>query len=125
MIDGLDLTEGMLKVARGKGVYHDLAVADLTQPIEHPDGSYDVITCVGTLTKGHVGPAVLKEFARVAAGGGVIVATIHDDIFEKGGYKNTVEELQTTGVMRVISTDGFDMFRNANERGRLVVLKKV
>ena len=61
-IDGLDLSPGMLKVAEKTGVYRHLDTADLSKPIDKPDATYDIVTCVGTLTHGHVGPdPAMKE----------------------------------------------------------------
>lgn len=124
-IDGLDLTQAMLDVAAKKNVYRKLETADLTRRIDRPDGSYDVITCIGTLTKGHVGPDVLREFARVAKKGGIIVCSVHDHIWEPMQYKSTVEELRDQNAVSVLGTGKFDMFSNADEPGRLVVLKKL
>ncbi|CAK4005583.1 Williams-Beuren syndrome chromosomal region 27 [Lecanosticta acicola] len=124
MIDGLDITPGMLQVARNKALYRDLEVADLTKPINRSDGSYGAVLCVGTLTKGHVGPAVLREFARVLRIGGLIVATIHDEIWESGGYKSTVTDLGRSGAVEIVSTAAFGMLNDSSEAGRMVVLKK-
>lgn len=123
-IDGLDLAPGMLQVARKKGIYGDLETADLTKPINRTDGSYDVVTCVGTLTKGHVGPAVLNEFVRVTAKGGLVVGTVHDEIWESHGYKSVVEGLARAGEVDVVSTDEFGILRETSEGGRMVVLRK-
>ena len=80
-IDGIDLSPGMLRVAEKKGVYQSLEPTDLSKPISKDDEVYDAVTCVGTLTHGHVGPVpALSEFARVTRKSGVIVATIIDDV---------------------------------------------
>lgn len=123
-IDGLDLTPGMLETARGKNVYQDLEVADLTKPIARDDGSYDVVMCVGTLTKGHVGPAVFNEFARVAATGGLVVATVHVEIWESGGYKSVVDALAASGVADIVSVDEFGIMKDSSQGGRMVVVRK-
>ncbi|KAF6794570.1 hypothetical protein CMUS01_16007, partial [Colletotrichum musicola] len=61
-IEGIDLSPGMLKVARETGVYQSLSIADLSKPLEQPSQAYDVIVCVGTMTQGHVGPEAFDEF---------------------------------------------------------------
>lgn len=72
LIDGADLSPGMLEHARKTGVYGELKTADLSRPIaEVPSGSYDAVICVGTLTHGHVGPAALSEFNRLVKSPGV------------------------------------------------------
>ncbi|KAI9151429.1 Methyltransferase-like protein 27 [Paramyrothecium foliicola] len=80
VLDGVDLSAGMLAIAREKGTYRELMTANLNDKIEKPDGSYDVVVCVGTLTKGHVGPAVLTEFTRLVVMSGLVVATVLDEM---------------------------------------------
>lgn len=124
-IDGNDLSKSMLEVARAKGVYQDLEVANLNEPLGHPDGSYHVITCTGTLTKGHVGAKVFREFARVTSKGGIIVATVHDEIFESNGYKSEVDSLAARNIVEVVSTDDFGIVKGQTKGGRMVVLRKL
>lgn len=54
MLDGIDLSPGMLDVARRKQIYRKLEAVDLSKTIPLTDCSYDIVACVGTLTKGHV-----------------------------------------------------------------------
>jgi predicted TPR repeat methyltransferase len=125
IVDGVDLTAGMLKVARAKGVYRDLDTADLNESVNKPDGSYDVVLCVGTLTKGHVGPKVFAEFARLTSKSGLIVATVHGDIWESGGYKAEAERLRDEGVVSIVSTDEFGIIEGESKGGRMMILQKV
>jgi SAM-dependent methyltransferase len=71
-IDGVDLTPEMLDVARGKGVYRALRVADVTQT-GLPARAYDL--CVQSLADEHLpdlGP-LYREAARVTRPGGQFV----------------------------------------------------
>ena len=125
VVDGVDLTPGMLDVAREKGVYRKLSTADLNEPLLIVDGTYDIVMCVGTLTKGHVGPGVLREFVRVVRGaGGLVVATVHEEIWESGGYKAIVEQLGESGEVEVLSTDEFGIIEGESKGGRMVVLRR-
>jgi SAM-dependent methyltransferase len=60
IIDGIDISTGMLEVAAKKGVYRKLDPADLSKPIAIPDDSYDVVVCVGTL----VSSLIAKRLTR-------------------------------------------------------------
>ncbi|KAJ4132561.1 hypothetical protein NW754_015378 [Fusarium falciforme] len=55
-IDGIDLSPGMLQIAERSGAYETLSVSNLSQRLDIPDQTYDVVVCVGTMTQGHVGP---------------------------------------------------------------------
>jgi predicted TPR repeat methyltransferase len=122
---GVDLSGGMLEVARGKGVYQSLERADLNEGIPSPDEKYDVVMCVGTLTKGHVGAGVLEEFARLTVKGGLVVATVHDGIWESGGFEGVIGRLQQKGVVKVVSLDSFGILEEESQGGRMVILKKI
>lgn len=121
-MDGVDLTQGMLDVAKGKGLYRNLWTVNLNERIEGvEDGKYDVVLCVGTLTKGHVGPGCLREFVRV---GKVVIATIHDEIFESLGYKKEIERLESEGKVEILWTEQFGIMKGQSSGGRMVVLRR-
>ncbi|KAL9627259.1 MAG: hypothetical protein Q9164_007656 [Protoblastenia rupestris] len=84
-IDGIDISSGMLDVARGTGIYKDLSVVDMSVVIDKRDQSYDVITCVGTFTEAHVSPVpAFREFVRIVKRDGLVVATVLDDVWVSG-----------------------------------------
>ncbi|KAL4865536.1 hypothetical protein BDV12DRAFT_174504 [Aspergillus spectabilis] len=125
IIDGADLSPPMLKIAKDTGVYRNLMQVDLTQPLEQPDESYDLITCCGTFTQGHVGPdPALREFVRLVKAGGIIVATVLQEIWLSGGYKAEVEKLEAEGLARVVSTEVKDYRKGAGDKATFLVLRK-
>lgn len=85
-VDGIDISEEMLKVAAAKGVYRQAIRADLTRPLALPDGAYAGCVSAGTFTQGHVGPAALGELLRITAPGGFFVLTVHVAVYERGGF---------------------------------------
>ena len=125
-IDGVDFSSGMLKVAQRTGLYRSLAQVDLTREIpDQQDESYDVVTCLGTLTHGHVGPVpALGEFVRITKRNGIIAATVLDDIWQSGGYEAEVKRLQSEGFVEVLSTENADYRKAAGVKARILVLKK-
>ncbi|KAI0444042.1 S-adenosyl-L-methionine-dependent methyltransferase [Xylaria telfairii] len=105
-IDGLDLSPHMLRVAEKSGAYRSVVLGDLTKEIAKPSQSYDLVTCVGTFTHGHVGPIpALREFVRVLKDGGHLVATVLEEIWVPGGFKAEVGQLQAEGLVDVVSTE--------------------
>jgi SAM-dependent methyltransferase len=71
-IDGIDLTPEMLDVARAKGIYRSLNVADVART-GLPAGTYDL--CTQSLADEHLPelPPLYQEVARVTAPGGLFV----------------------------------------------------
>ena len=125
IIDGVDLSPGMLGMARRTGVYRSLEEADLSKPLEHQDESYDVVICVGTLTRAHVGPEVLSEFARVVRKDGLVVATVLADIWESGGYKAEVDQLVESTKVKVMHLETIGYRISSNVGGLLFVIKRL
>ncbi|MBP7001077.1 class I SAM-dependent methyltransferase [Amaricoccus sp.] len=79
--DALDLSEGMLAVARRKGCYRALHRAALGGPLPFADGAYAAAIATGVFTTGHVGAEGLDALARAVRPGGVIVLTVKETIW--------------------------------------------
>jgi predicted TPR repeat methyltransferase len=122
-IDGVDLSEGMLDIARKANVYEDLKPTDLTAPLVYKNGTYDAIVCIGTFTQGHVGPDAFSEFVRVTSKGGFIVATVLASIWENGGYEAKVAGLAEEGKVKLLSSELEDYRRGAGVQARMIVLQ--
>ena len=124
-IDGVDISPGMLKIARKTAAYEDLAEVDLTKRIPKDDGTYDAVICVGTLTEGHVGASVLDEFVRVVRKGGVVDATVLTKIWESHGFKAKVQELKDAGKVEVLSDKEVGLTKGKDTGGILLLLRKL
>ena len=123
IIDGIDLSPGMLDVARAAAVYRSLETADLTRPMAHRDGEYGAVVCIGTFTQGHVGPAALGEFVRIVERGGYVIATVLGSIWTTGGYEATVARLAAEAKVKVLSAELGDYRRGAGVQAYMLVLK--
>ncbi|KAF5012104.1 hypothetical protein FDECE_1821 [Fusarium decemcellulare] len=122
-LDGIDLSPGMLEVARRTGVYQSLNIADLSGRLEIPTESYDAVVCVGTMTQGHVGPEAFDELVRVVKPGGFIISTIRESVWQKNGYDTKVKALVEAGKVKLVS-DNLEMQRiGASVRAVFVVLE--
>ena len=100
-IDGLDISTGMLDRAREKGVYRELHVADLTQPLDLPDRSYRAIISSGVFTTGHVGSEGLHNLLGLCQTGGHIVMTVKAPVWNDD-VKHAVAKLQSDGKVRLL-----------------------
>ncbi|RSL49708.1 hypothetical protein CEP54_012296 [Fusarium duplospermum] len=122
-IDGIDLSPGMLQVAERSGAYETLSVANLSQRLDIPDQTYDVVVCVGTMTQGHVGPEAFDEFARIAKPGGFIISTVRDNFWKMNGYEDKVKSLDKEGKVKLVSAELEDYRRGAGVQAVMVVLQ--
>ncbi|PWY90897.1 S-adenosyl-L-methionine-dependent methyltransferase [Aspergillus heteromorphus CBS 117.55] len=125
-IDGLDLSPDMLKMAEGAGVYRNLDSGDLTQQIEKADDTYDIVTCAGTFTHGHVGPdPALREFVRITKKNGFVAATVIEDLWLSGGFEREVKRLEAVGLVKVVSVELKDYRRGVGDKATVIVLEKL
>lgn len=124
-IDGVDISPGMLETAQKTGLYADLSEVDLTKPLSSASSSYDIVVCVGTLTRGHVGCAVLAEFVRVTKGDGLVVATVLDQIWKSAGFEAEVERLSRENQVEVLSVGTVGVVEGKQEGGKLVVMRRL
>lgn len=123
-IDGLDISQGMLDVARKTGAYRDFKITDLTKRLPVVDGTYDAVTCCGTFTHGHLGPQPLEDFVRIVKAGGVVVATVLDSHWQEKGFENEVNRLEKEGKVEVVEKE-VHAYRKDAGGGRVLVMRKV
>jgi predicted TPR repeat methyltransferase len=123
-IDGLDISQGMLDVARKTGVYRDLEIADLTKRLSKEDGAYDAVVCCGMFTHGHLGPGPLDELVRVVRSGGVVAATVLDTFWDEGGFEGVVEKLRKEEKVEVLGKESVAYRKDAGG-GRVLILRKL
>jgi SAM-dependent methyltransferase len=83
-IDGVDLTPEMLEVARGKGIYRALHIADVANT-ELPAETYDL--CIQSLADEHLAELkpLYQEVARVTKrGGSFVIVGFHPQFLMAG-----------------------------------------
>ncbi len=93
-VEALDISAGMLAVARGKNVYAAFHQLALGGPLPFADGQYAGIIAVGVFTTGHVGAEGLDELIRICQPGGVIVLTVKNTLWHDG-FATRVQEFVT------------------------------
>lgn len=92
-VDGIDISPEMLARAEAKGLYRRRIVADLTRPLDMPEGSYGGFVSAGTFTHGHVGPQVLDELLRVGRPGALYCIGINLAVFDGAGFGSAFARL--------------------------------
>ena len=76
-------------------------VADLTQPLDLPDGSYRAIISSGVFTTGHVGSEGLHNLLGLCQTGGHIVMTVKAPVWNDD-VKHAVAKLESDGKVRLL-----------------------
>ena len=81
-IDGIDISQGMLNKAAEKGLYADLRVADMTQPLDLISDHYGAVISSGVFTTGHVGSEGVGQLLAVCETGGHLVITVKVGVWQ-------------------------------------------
>lgn len=105
--EALDLSEGMLAVARRRNIYAALHKAALGGPLPFADGYFAGIVSAGVFTTGHVGVEALDELIRICRPNGVIVLTVKDTVWHDG-FEARLAEIEATGkIFRAEETEPY------------------
>lgn len=101
VVEGLDLSTGMLAVARGKQVYARLHNLALGGDLPFADGAFAGVVSTGVFTTGHVGAEALTELVRICASGGALVMTVKDTVWE-AGFRAAIEAMTAEGRLALL-----------------------
>ncbi len=100
-VEALDISEGMLAVARTKGSYSALHCLALGGDLPFADGYFAGIISTGVFTTGHVGAEALPELVRICRKGGVIVLTVKEAIWT-AGFAEGLAKLASGGQLGIV-----------------------
>ena len=107
-ITGIDLSEGMLDIARQKGLYEELHQMTLGEHLDFPDNTFSAVISAGTITPGHAPPETFDELIRVAKKDALIVFSLRVDDEQDPSYPAYINKLETSGKWsKVFTTPGF------------------
>lgn len=80
---GIDISEGMLAIARERNIYDNLQHMVLGKPLDFPNNHFPVTYAIGALAPGNAPPESLDEFVRVTKQGGLIIWSTHGHLNER------------------------------------------
>jgi ubiquinone/menaquinone biosynthesis C-methylase UbiE len=123
-IDGIDISEEMLNVARPKAIYGKLVSGDLMQTTVIEAGAYQAAVCAGSFAPGHLGPECYPEIIRMVQPGSPIVIFMNGAHFVEDGYQAHIDRLEQSGVWTVIEIKAFNYMSALERPGRLIVARK-
>ncbi len=125
VIDGLDISTGMLVQARDKQVYRHLVCADLTAQLALDDECYAAACCIGSMGAGHVGAEHVPELLRPVARGGIFVIIMNGAYYDSGGFEQAFRRLQDEGLWRIDKLEEFNYMTELERPGWLLVAERL
>lgn len=129
-VDALDITPEMLGVARGKGLYRNLMLGDLTGPLQIADCAYDAIVSCGTFTHGHVGPECFPELLRITRPGAVFACGTIGPVLDGSGFGSALARMVAGGLITPVVWHDIPIYEGAehphkDDRGLVMVFRKI
>jgi SAM-dependent methyltransferase len=102
---GVDLSIGMLEVARQRSFFSQLVHSSLDDPLPLLGAEFDVIACVGVLSYVREAQrrAVLEEFIRVARPGSLIAFAHRSDYVDPQGWGELQQALVDAGAWSLLN----------------------
>lgn len=107
-LTAMDLSQGMLEVARQKNIYQGLDQMTMGETLGYATDRFDASVVVGVFTQGHAPASSLDELVRVTKPGGHIVFSLRTDTHRESGFKEKQETLAAAGRWQLVEvTDTF------------------
>jgi SAM-dependent methyltransferase len=103
---GIDISPGMLERARRRGVYRDLQVRALGEPLDFAGDSFTAVTAMGVFAFGHAPAHALEELVRVTRPGGCLIFNVNAAPWEEAGFRDEVERLEAAGRWEPVEVAG-------------------
>ena len=103
---GIDFSEGMMDVARTKGIYAELRRMVLGERLDFPDDHFAAVISSGCITPAHAPAHSFIELIRVCRPGGLIVFSLRDDPEQLPEYPEQVRQLADSGAWSAVFDTG-------------------
>ncbi len=124
VIDGVDVSDGMLATARARGVYRDLRTIPLGAPLDVPVGAYRAITAVGVIGSGAAPLDTLDDLLSRLAKGGLLAFSFNDHTLEDPTFEERVTEHISAGTVRQVVHDYGDHLPGRDMKSLIYILEK-
>ena len=124
VIDGLDYSPRMLAEAEKKGIYCNLLVGDMTQPLNLNGPCYDAAIAVGCFGGGHLGPQHLEGIIQSVKTDGLLVFYINGIPYNQDDYPAHFQALEAAGVWQINMTKESNYMQALERPGWVVVANR-
>jgi predicted TPR repeat methyltransferase len=101
-IDGADLSQKILDIARDTGVYRNLALVEPDSPPAAQIADYRAITATGVISRGAAPPSLYGDMLDVMQPGAVLAFSINDLSLEDPDYAGLVPASVKDGAVDLL-----------------------
>ena len=123
-IDGYDFSQAMLDQAAPKEIYRNLAIADMSKPLEIEAGVYQNAAAIGCISPEYMPAAVLDEILSKLPTGGCLVFSINDHSAADGSIVGRIMTLVDCGAAELVFKEYGEHMPATGLKSTVYVLRK-
>lgn len=125
VIDGVDLSDAMLKTARKRNIYRSLFKADPDQAPSIAPGDYTAITAIGAISPGAAPASYFDKLLSCLVPGGLIVLSYNDHTLADRDYTSRLENALNNENVRERFREHGDHIVKLGSKSTVYVLEKL
>jgi len=123
-IDGCDINDEMLKVAKTRGIYKQLWLSNVDDPFPFENGTYDAISAIGVIGAGAAPIELFFAALKKLESGGLFVFSFNDHTLEDPSFEEAIEQQIKNGNYELLSKEYGDHLPGRNIKANVYVLRK-
>ncbi len=112
-VDGIDISDEMLRVAEEKQLYRSLYKVDLTKALDEIANDYGAVLSAGTFTSGHLGPDPLESLLDIARASALFVIGVKKAYFQEADFEPVLRKMETGGLIKDLQVAEVPMYAKA------------
>ena len=102
----MDLSKGMLEVARKKNIYRERHQMILGESLDFATDSFDAVVSCAVFSVGHAPASAFDELVRITKPGGYLAISINLAVYEDKGFRTKQEALESAGKWKHVGGSG-------------------
>ena len=124
-IDGLDVSQEMVSLAKKKSIYRNLKIFNpYTEMPVHPE-QYKIITAIGVIGAGAAPLQIFDDLFSLLPRGGLFAFSFNDHTLSDPDYEKKVEQYLDGGYALLIHKSYGSHLPKANLKSNIYILKKL
>jgi len=123
-IDGCDINDEMLKVAKTRDIYKKLWLSDVDDPFPFENGTYDAISAIGVIGAGAAPIEVFYTALKKLGSGGLFVFSFNDHTLEDPSFEDAIEQQIKDENFELLFKEYGDHLPGRNIKANVYVMKK-
>jgi predicted TPR repeat methyltransferase len=123
-IDGVDLSEKMLRKALAKGIYRSLAPCSLDAPFESVSEDHQAIVAVGAIGAGAAPIECLTMAIDHLPPGGIFCVSLNDHTLQDPRFEAVIAEAVISGAVDLLEREHGEHLPDIDLKATVYVLKK-